>query len=218
MTVNPDEGMQLLTQRMSASRHIAEAEAAPMERDTTPAGDFGGDQAAAADGGGPGLELGAVVGLMTRATTALERHTAAMTRGRSTGWEHIHPVEIPPGPQTGKNIPQGTPPGVTFFYDEPDLWGPADGWAWRINGWTLVLGTGATLWQVWYESPADPTNLVFSSNASGRWEPDRFYLMPGRRVVFTSNGGPLTVCKGIGEEIAIAFLPHYLAGSVARFV
>lgn len=210
MTVNPDEGMQLLAQRMSGDRQIAEAEAAPSAA-------FGPGPGAP-ESGGPGLELGAVVGLMARATTALEQHTAAMRRGRSTGWEQIHPIELPPGPQVSRPIPNGAPAGVTAFYTEPDLWGPADGWVWQINGWTFQLGPGATSFSIWYDSPGDPTNLIFTSTVGGRWEPDGFYLMPGRQLCFTSNGGPLVVCKGVAEEIAVGFLPHFLAGSVHRFV
>lgn len=211
MTVNPDEGMQLLTQRMIGDRHTAAANP-PFDRDQRDDGDDG--QAAAA---GPGFELGAVIGLMTRATSALEQASARMRGPAMAAWEHIHPIEIPPGPQVSKTIGESFPAGVSDFYDEPDLWGPREGFAWRINGWTFVLGSGATSFSIWYESPADPTNLIFTSTASGRWEPDRFLLMPGRRVVFTSSGGPLTVCKGIAEEMTVGFLPHYLAGSVARY-
>ena len=218
MTVNPDEGMQLLTQRIVASRHIAEVAAAPFERETDIGQNGDSSTGAAASAAGPGFELGAVVGLMTRATSALEHATAAMRGGqRFTEWSHIHPIEIPPGPQVSRPVPAGSPAGTTAFYEEPDLWGPNDGYVWRINGWSFVLGAGATSFSIWYDSPGDPTNLILTQTVSGRWEPDRFILMPGRNVVFTSSGGPLLVCKGIAEEMTVGFLPHYLAGSVARY-
>jgi hypothetical protein len=206
--------MQLIAQKMAARRHIAAAEAAPSAAHTAAGGPVDDDGQAA----GPGVDFGATFGLMLRATTALEAATSAMRRGRSTGWEHVHPVEIPPGPQVTKPIPAGAPAATTTYYAEPDTWGPQSGWVWRINGWTIQLGTAATGFSVWYDSPGDPTNLIFSSTVSARWEPDRLYLMPERQIVFTGNGGPLIICKGAAEEIAVDFLPHYLAGSVARFV
>lgn len=218
MTVNPDEGMQLLTQRMTAQRHEAAADRAALERDTdiggyghhsagTPAGD-GKDVHAAG-----GVDLAAMIGLFTRATAALEKSGKA----KFVEWSHCHPIEIPPGPQVSRGVPNGSPAGTTSFYTEADLWGPNDGYVWRVNGWTISLGAGATSFAIWYDSPADPTNLIFSSNVSGRWEPSRFFLMPGRTVCFTGVGGPLVVCKGTAEEMTVAFLPHYLAGSVARY-
>lgn len=209
MSVNPDEGMQLITQRMAAERHVAAVD--------------GISAAESHDGGGPeeeapALELGAMFGMFARATRALEQASARLGNARSTGWEHVHPIEIPPGPQVSRTVPAGAPAGTTTFYNEPDLWGPGEGWAWRINGWTIQLGPGATSFSIWIDSVGDPTNLIFSSSVSGRWEPDRFFLLPNRNVAFTGVGGPLVICKGIGEEMAVGFLPHYLAGSVARFV
>lgn len=213
MSVNPDEGMQLLTQRLAANRAVASVGRDGSTASTIP--DSGGDEL---DGQAPGLELGAMFGMFARATRALEQANASMRNARSTGWDHIHPIEISPGSQTARVVPNGSPAGTSFFYSEPDLWGPADTWAWRINGWTLVLGAGATSFSIWYDSSGDPTNLIFTSSVSGRWEPDRFFLMPGRNIAFSSVGGPLIVCKGIAEEMSVGFLPHYMAGSVARFV
>lgn len=181
MTVATDQGMAQLAERMAG----------------------GGPTA-----GGPGVtDGGAGLDVFVRLAAALESSTAAAQRAAAADhwtWEHVHPVEIPPGVL---NLSGQAAAGV---YDQPDVWGPRQGWAWRIDGIGVVLGSGATGAAVYLDSPNDPTNLLFSTNVSGRWEPARFYLMPGRRLVWQATGGPITVCKGNAEEIAIGHLPRYM--------
>jgi hypothetical protein len=185
VSVSPDEGMMLLQQQMAATA-AARGAGAP---DTAPAA--GGEAVA-----------GGELGIMVRLAAALESNTAELQRQRSAAemtWALVHPIEIPPQQSDAAGTLQ-----------DPDRWGPSQGWAWRIFGWTVVLGAGATSFSIWLDSPNDPTNLLFTSSVSGRWEPSHFYLMPQRQMVFTSVGGGLTVCKGQAAEIAINYLPGYL--------
>jgi hypothetical protein len=184
MSVSPDEGMQLLQQRYAA-------------------GDAGAPQyqpepAAAAGAGTAGGELG----IMVRLAAALESNTAAINLKRAAddaAWVRVHPIEIAPQQNNAAGVLQ-----------DPDRWGPNDGWAWRIFGWTVVLGGGTTQANAYLDSVNDPTNLLFSTTVSGRWEPSHFYLMSGRQIVWQSVGGGITVCKGNGVEIGINDLPRYM--------
>jgi hypothetical protein len=191
VTVSPDEGMQLLTQRMTADRIVAGADGAGPD---DPGGEqFGGEQL----GGAAGL------GIMVRLAAAMEASNAiARTRlaiDRLT-WERGHPIEIPPGQLAAA----GT-------LADPDRYGPSAGFAWRVLGIAFVLGAGATQFSVWLDSPNDPTNLVFQSAVSGRWEPAHFFLLPNRQLVYTCVGGGLTVCKGNAFEFAVSELPRVIS-------
>ena len=184
MTVSPDEGMQLLQQRMAAGQF-------PLDEPADPAG-----------GPEPDEVAGGELGIMVRLAAALEGNTAAV---RAAGvrsrldWSACHLIEIPPMQQAAA----GT-------LDDPDRWGPNDGWVWQVMGVAVVLGAGGTSWSVWEDSANDPTNLQLTSAVSGRWEPSDYFMMPGSRLVYTSAGGGLTVCKGKAVEIAIDALPGYL--------
>lgn len=191
MSVSPDEGMQLLQQRYAANEAVSQA-ALP-------------EAAAGSPSAGGGFELGAMLGVMVRAATSMESMAAELKAARRHQWEKVHPVEIPP---VDRNLAGSqTTAGI---YKDPDRWGPQDGWAWRIFGWTQTLGPGATGYSIYYDDPGDPTNLILASSSSGRWEPSHFYLTPGRNICFTSQGGPLIVGKGIAAEIAIDYLPTYM--------
>ena len=186
MSVSPDEGMQLLSQRYAANQAVAQAALPPEPHD--------GNMPAAS-----GLDI------MARLAVALESNTAALTaqaarqRRFEEAWGRVAPIEIPPQQSQGAGTLQ-----------DPDRWGPGQGWAWRLFGWTVVLGAGTTAASVWLDSPNDPTNLLFTTGVSGRWEPSHFYLMPERNLVWTSVGGGITVCKGNAVQIAINDLPLYM--------
>lgn len=150
--------------------------------------------------GGPGAMFAAQLGIMVNATRSIERLATKLGMTGGVPWDIAHPIEIP-----GEQIP------AAGTIQDPDRLGPQDGWAWRVFGVAIVLGTGATQFSVYYDSPNDPTNLVFQGTQSGRWEPSHFYLMPNRLLVYQSVGGGLTVGKGCAVEIAIPFLPAYMS-------
>lgn len=162
---------------------------------------------AAQPGAGAAAGAGAGVDVFVRLAAALESNTDALTRRTAAGqwaWEHVHPAEAP-GSQV--NTAGANAAGT---YAAPDLWGPRQGWAWRVGGVSVILGTGTTSFAIWQDSPGDPTNELFSSTVSGRWEPQRFIMLPGSFLVYTAVGGGITVGKMKVEEIAIAHLPRYL--------
>ena len=180
MSVSPDEGLQLLAQRYAADQ--ATRQAAP------------GEPSPAASGG----ELD----IMVRLAAALESNTAAMDRARAAAdaaWVRVHPIPLRPQQSNAAQL-----------LADPDGWGPQDGWAWRIFGWTVVLGAGTTSASAWLDSPNSPTNLLFTTGVSGRWEPSHFFMMPGTQIVWNSVGGGITVCQGNAAEIAINDLPRYM--------
>lgn len=114
MTVQPDQGLQLLSAQLQQGRH-----AAPQPAGTEAAAD---------------LSIGAVIG---RLTTAVQANTSAIERSWSltqTRWKSLHPIDLAPAQTT-------TAGQVT---NPPDGWGPQDGLAWRVFSWTVALGAGTT--------------------------------------------------------------------------
>jgi len=192
VSVAPDEGMQLMAQRFAANRITAEAEP---EADPGAAG-FTGEFAVFG-------ALAASLGSAAREMRAWRMSAAAA----AADWDKVHPIEIPPG--TGYNL--AGQQNAAGTYDQPDSWQPGGGWAWQIFGWSIAFGVGTTSFSIWYDSPNDPSNIIIGPMATpGRWEPSDFYLMPNRRIVFTSVGGPLIIGKGSGAEIALDYLPRYI--------
>lgn len=176
----------LLTQRFAADRHTAEAEPEPVP-------EFSGEFA--------------VFGALAANLGAAAREMRASRISAEADWSKVHPIEIPPG--TGFNLAGSQTTAGT--YDQPDSWGPHAGWAWRIFGWSVAFGVGTTSFSIWYDSPLDPSNIILGPlSTAGRWEPSHFYLMPGRRIVFSSVGGPLVIGKGDAAEVALDYLPRYI--------
>lgn len=180
MSVSPDEGMMLLQQEMHRQDISAPAVVPPAA----------------------GAEIGGELGIMVRLAAAIEDNTATMRaigRANQRIWEQCHVITIP----GGQLAAAGT-------LDDPDRFGPRPGFAWQVLGVMLQLGSGATGWSVYEDSPLGPLNIQFSQTVSGRWEPDDFFLLPGSRLVYTSTGGGLTVGNGKAIEIGLDALPGYL--------
>ena len=153
-----------------------------------------------------GAEVGGELAIMVRLAAALESNAAAIRASAAPtqiAWEKCHPIPLHPLAQSAA----GTL--------DDERWQPRQGWAWQIMGMAFTLGAGGTSYSVWEDSPNDPTNLQFSATVSGRWEPNDFFILPGSRLVFTSVGGGLTVCKGKAVEIALDSLPGYLGLKIA---
>jgi hypothetical protein len=160
-----------------------------------------GDRAiAAADPAAPDDTGGGSLAIMVRLAAAIEANTAThryIASREQIAWENSHLIEIPPG----QLATAGT-------LDDPDRYGPRAGFAWRVLGISFILLAGTTSFTVWMDSPNDPTNEVFASTVSGRWEPSHFFLLPGRRLVYTSVGGGLTVSKGNAFEFSLDAVPR----------
>lgn len=147
-----------------------------------------------------GVEVGADLGIMVRLAAAIESNTAVQRRVARINWELCHVINLP-GAQTN----------AAGVIDDPDRWGPRQGWAWRLMGWTVILGSGTTSATIWEDSVNDPTNEAFSMTVSGRWEPSHYYLLPGSRFVWQSAGGGITLSKAKVVEFALDLLPQVLA-------
>lgn len=203
MSVAPDEGLQLLQQRMAADAAVRYGQAprddggqgpGPYEH---PAGDVPGAQGGADGPGG----LTFALSVMLQASRSLERLAGRLGNPHApVPWEIAHPIEVP-----GRQI------ATAGIIQDPDILGPQDGWAWRVFGVFLQMGAGATSWAVYYDNVNDPTNQIFGQTVSGRWEPSHFYLMPNRQLVYQSIGGGLTVGKACAVEIAVPYLPAYMS-------
>lgn len=156
----------------------------------------------AAPGPGPALEgeldIGARLVLALDGMTAAARQLAAARQRSRLSWEECHLIDIPPA--------QSSAAGTI---DQPDEWGPQAQWVWQILALPFTLGTGTSAAAL-YRDAATPVNLVLSQSTSGIFEPKGLFLMPGRRLLWASTGGGLTVCAGIAVEIAIDSLPAYL--------
>lgn len=162
----------------------------------------------AADDQPAGAEVGGELGIMVRLAAALDANTAAVresTRAARFEWEQCHVITL-----------AGNQSAAAGTLDDPDRQQPRAGFAWQVMGISFVLGAGATSFSVWEDSPLDPTNIVFSSTVSGRWEPSDYFMLPGTRLVYTSAGGGLTVGKGKAVEIALNALPAYLGLKIFR--
>lgn len=149
-----------------------------------------------------GAEAGGELAIMVRLAAALEANTGAIrvaNRMQRIEWEQCHVINIP-----GEQI------NAAGTIDDPDRFGPRQGFVWQVLGIMLTLGTGATGFSIYEDSPNSPVNLQFSQTVSGRWEPDDYFMLPGSRLVYTSSGGGLTVSNGKAIEIAIDALPGYL--------
>jgi hypothetical protein len=180
MTVGPDEGMQLIAQRMAAHN----ATAAGTHADA--AGDPG------APGGGTELELMAGLAVALRANTrALEA-----PRRRGIPWSIAHPIPLNPiaSAQAGP------------LSDE--RWGPREGWAWHITAVCVVFGSGTTQATIYRDSQQAQYQRNQQS-VSFLWEPRGQYLLPQQTLCFSSVGGGITV-SGDAVEIDIGFLPDYI--------
>lgn len=150
----------------------------------------------------PGAEIGGELGIMVRLAAAIEANTATMRAAAAMArfdWEQCHPVEL-----------AGAQNGAAGVIDDPDRYGPRQGWVWQLMGWTVVLGSGTTSATVYEDSPNDPTNIAFSTTVSGRWEPSDYFILPGARFIWQSVGGGITLGKGKAIEIAVDTLPGYL--------
>jgi hypothetical protein len=153
---------------------------------------------------GPAPGAGAELDIMARLTVCLDglttaaRQLAAARDRARLSWEECHLIDIPPA--------QSTAAGTI---DPPDIWQPRAGWVWNILLLAGTLGASGTGMSV-YRDAAVPTNLLLGPVTSGLWEPKGLFLMPGRRLVWTSAGDALTVSTGIAVEIAIDKLPAYL--------
>jgi hypothetical protein len=152
---------------------------------------------------GPGAEAEAAAGLavVARLGASIDGLCDRLDRQARidrAAWKLVHPIE-PAGSQSAAAGP---------ISDE--RWGPQSGWAWRVFGVSVTLGAGATRWDVYYDSPNDPTNWIFGAATSSRWEPSHFYLMPERSLVFTGTGGGITVSKWAAAEIDVRVLAWYL--------
>lgn len=178
--IRPDEGMSALFPRGGPA-----PAAAPPAPGVTAELDIMGRLAVCLDG---------VAGAMQK--LAEQRERARLS------WEECHPVDLTPG------ISPGTPPAAGVI-DEPDTWGPRQGWAWQILWQVGILGPAGTLMTAYRDAPI-PANTLFASTVSGVWEPKALILLPGRRLVWSSAGDMLTVTAGQAVEIAIDKLPAYL--------
>lgn len=142
---------------------------------------------------GPALELGA------RLEIALDKVSTALTQSRRRfTWDECHLVDIAPA--------QSAAAGVL---DPTDIWGPRQGFVWHVLLVAAILGPSGTSMTL-YRDAATPVNTVLTSTVSGLFEPSGLYLMPGRRMVWSSAGDALTVCAGIAAEIDVNRLPDYL--------
>lgn len=192
MTIAPDQGMSLLTKRMQGwwSRLGPQ----PGDGQDRPAA----VQAEPAEHGGEG-GLSVEFGIMAKLAAALHRNSDVMQAARKprVPWEAIHQVDI---------FPQANNAAGTL--DDPDRWGPHAGWAWEITWLMLVLGAGATAVTV-YRDAAIPTNEMFTTAVTVRWEPRKTRLMPGSRLIVVSAGGGVSV-NGQAEEVALDWMPEHI--------
>lgn len=181
MRVNPDEGMQLITQRMAADR-ITDG-AGP---ETSPAG----------------LELDADINFVLALRSAVEANTRALRGPRPRiPWEACHPVPLNPinlsAGATGSDerwepregvawhvvrvgVVSQTATAAAVFRDTP-----AAG-AWQVQAFTMAAGA--------FAAP---------------WEPRGLILLPGQRLVWTATGGTATV-NGDAIEVDLDWLATYL--------
>lgn len=153
----------------------------------------------------PAAAATADAGIWGRLEVCLDGVTAAMQRlaeqreRARLSWEECHPIDLTPG----------TTGATAGIIDEPDTWGPRQGWAWQVLWQVGLLGPAGTLMTAYRDAPV-PTNVLFESTVSGLWEPKGLLLMPGRRLIWASAGDALTVPAGQAVEIAIDKLPAYL--------
>lgn len=154
-------------------------------------------------GPGAGLEVDVTARLAAAVDglgLAARQLAAARLRSRLS-WEECHVVDIPPG----QSAAAGT-------IDQPDVWGPRQGWAWQVLLLPAVMGPAGTMMSLYRDAPL-PTNVVLQKTVSGLFEPQKLILLPGRRLVWTSAGDGLTVGTGTAVEVAIDSLPAYLMGN-----
>jgi hypothetical protein len=160
-----------------------------------------------APGAGPDAGLAAIAagftataGVATARPPAAGQHAdhpehAPARRGEVTPWD-VWPLRLPPVSATA----------ATNF--DPVDWGPPTGRAWRLSEVIITLN-GASLVS-FYKEAIQPVNLRFQTSVSGVWEPRAMYLLPGERLIAAFTGGGAIVAVE-GEQIALDFLPRYLA-------
>lgn len=189
MTIAPDQGMALLRQKMAGWQRRLGPQ--PGDGQGKPAA----TETAEPDPDGLSIELR----IMARLAAALDRNSDQMEAGRRPRipWEAIHMVDI---------FPQANNAAGTL--DDPDRWGPHDGFAWQVAWMTFTLGAGTTQVSV-YRDVAASHDLIFQTVSSALWEPHKTVLMPRQRIVVVSVGGGVTAA-GQAEEVAIEWLPEHL--------
>lgn len=171
----------LLSQRMAA------------DRQPPPGGAPGLDGA-----DGAALELAAMVGVVARASSAIERMAAAGHRPR-VPWEACHPVPLNPLASSAAGA----------VSDE--RWEPREGFAWHVMRVTPKFGAGATAAVMYRDSVAADAWRLNTLSADGvAWEPRGLILLPGQRLIAAGVGGGITV-NGDAIEVALDWLPDYLA-------
>lgn len=163
------------------------------------------DQAMAQLYGGPPGQAAPVAELdvMARLTAAVDtlgaaaRRLVAQQERARLSWEECHPVPIAPGELAEAGILQ-----------DPDRWGPRQGWAWVVTRLTGVLGAGGTAMTVYRDAP-QPTSALLGPVGSGIWEPYELVLLPGQQLLWEAAGGGLVV-SGDATEVSLDALPRLL--------
>jgi len=183
VTIAPDQGMRYLFAGARPGPDPAPAPAAP------PAGAAAGAE----------LDIAGRLVLVLDGLAAATRNLERAARARQHAWESCHVVQITPNVTV-------TQPNGTLLIDDPDRWGPRQGWAWCITRLTIVMASGATA-TVYRDAPTSGNEMLPSVTA-GTWEPKGAILLPGQRMVVLASAA--AVVNGDAVEMPLDMLPAFL--------